>query len=680
MRYAATMSACLRVLVVVVSVFTAGLQACGEDTPTCTDCGDADGSATAETSGQCSINSQFLNGECVCFEGWGGDTCSTCAPGFVSEIGLCVPGCAPDTCAGHGVCSMVDGKASCVCEADWGEPFCQDCKPGFDEVSGVCVDLCADRDCSGRGICDAWSGYATCLCDTGYIGQDCEGCAPYYALEGGECELACKPDSCSGHGYCDGVTGEAVCTCQGLYLGESCSECPFGFADAGDECLEICVVSPCNNASCDPSTGEAVCTCYDTHEGTDCNSCVAGYQNLGNGACGANVVSLSADLNRTCAVLDNGTMRCWGSSITSGLGYPDVEKVGCDELPTYEAGAVAIGSVVTQVAVGPEHTCALLGDGTVHCYGSGDSGKLGYGNTDTIGDDEPVAAGGAVSVGGTVESVVVGPHNTCVIVTGGVVRCWGRGSDLFLTQNTLPVGDDELPSSIDPIDVGGPAAQIELGEQMACARRVDGAVRCWGNNGFGALGAGTSGAWLDPTTLADVALPGLAVDIAVGDWHACAVLQGGALHCWGINFQGTLGYGHTDNLGKEETPTDIGPVNVGGPVASVEASGNQTCAILTSGSLRCWGYFLGGNLGYPSLAENIGDDEVPADVGDINLPASVVDVTIADRHVCALLATGAVRCWGEDGYECRLGTAQPISPPATDPSVAADAVLFYAKP
>ncbi len=664
------------------SLLLVGLAACGSSPPAeCVGCADAGADVTSDAPGTtCPPHAQWVDGVCECFPGYAGDGCATCAPGYTLLGGLCAPGCGPDTCSGHGTCSMVGGAAVCACEPGWAAPFCDVCERGFAEQGGACVDLCAGRDCGGRGICDAWSGYAICLCDQGWIGQDCESCAPYYGHAGGECVEACQPDSCSGHGWCDGYTGEPVCECYGLYEGADCSACPLGWTDTGDECLPVCEVTPCNNAACDGSTGSAVCTCYDTYEGADCGACAAAYQDLGGGVCGANVVGLEADLNRTCALFDNGTMRCWGADDGFGkLGYPGVERVGCEALPVYEAGAVDIAGFVTQVATGSSHTCWVLDDGTVHCFGGAGSGVLGYGNDESIGDDEPVDSGGAIAVGGVVASVAAGNSNTCVVLAGGAVRCWGWGASLFASENSQPVGDDELPTANALIDLGGAVAKLELGAQTGCALRADGGVRCWGSNGFGVLGAGVPGAWFDPTKLSDVPLPDLATDIAVGDWHACAVVTGGSLYCWGLNSDGRLGYGHVSDLGKAETPTEVGPVNVGGPVDKVFAGDDQTCAILTTGALRCWGASVGGKLGYPAIDENIGDDEVPADVGDIALPAKVADVAIGDRYTCALMETGAVRCWGENGWDCALGTAGVQGPGgnSADPATAADVKLFY---
>ena len=109
---------------------------------------------------------------------------------------------------------------------------------------------------------------------------------------------------------------------------------------------------------------------------------------------------------------------------------------------------------------------------------------------------------------------------------------------------------------------------------------------------------------------------GSVVQVATGDFHTCALLTTGNVRCWGLNDLGQLGYGNTENIGDDETPAEVGDVPVGGSVVQLEASENQTCAVLTSGSVRCWGANNRGQLGYGNT-NTLGDDETPAQAGDI---------------------------------------------------------------
>jgi alpha-tubulin suppressor-like RCC1 family protein len=100
--------------------------------------------------------------------------------------------------------------------------------------------------------------------------------------------------------------------------------------------------------------------------------------------------------------------------------------------------------------------------------------------------------------------------------------------------------------------------------------------------------------------------------------HTCAVLEGGALRCWGRNEYGALGYGNKNDIGDNEHPSAAGNVNVGGPVAQIGVGATFNCALLVSGQVRCWGSETNGHLGYGRpLLGPIGDDETPASAGDV---------------------------------------------------------------
>src|SRR5690606_38386502 len=124
-----------------------------------------------------------------------------------------------------------------------------------------------------------------------------------------------------------------------------------------------------------------------------------------------------------------------------------------------------------QITAGVYHTCALLSSGAVRCWGSSTFGQLGYGNTNTIGDNELPSSVGPVSVGGTVEKIVAGGFHTCALLTTGDLRCWGANESGQLGYgHTNPIGDNELPSSVGPVHTGAPVGSIAAGESHTCIR------------------------------------------------------------------------------------------------------------------------------------------------------------------------------------------------------------------
>lgn len=372
-------------------------------------------------------------------------------------------------------------------------------------------------------------------------------------------------------------------------------------------------------------------------------------------------IQIAAGGAHTCALLDTGAVRCWGDGSFGQLGYGNSEIIGDDETPA-SAGNVDVGGTVTQIASGALHTCALLDTGAVRCWGRGFFGQLGYGNTENIGDDETPASVGDVDLGGTAVQIAAGVNHTCALLDTGNVRCWGNGVALGY-GNFETIGDDEVPASAGDVNVGGIVEKITAGDHHTCALLDTGAVRCWGSGFFGQLGYGntrTVGVSEDPASAGDVDLGGSAKEISAGQFHTCAVLDTGAVRCWGLGDLGQLGYGNTEIIGDDEVPASAGDVNVGGTVVQISANENHTCALLDTGNVRCWGSSSFGQLGYGNT-ETIGDDEVPASAGDVNVGGRVTAISAGANHTCALLDTGSIRCWGQGGFgELGYGNTENI--------------------
>ncbi|HMJ16442.1 MAG TPA: choice-of-anchor D domain-containing protein [Polyangiaceae bacterium] len=332
---------------------------------------------------------------------------------------------------------------------------------------------------------------------------------------------------------------------------------------------------------------------------------------------GGRVVSLDAGTEHTCAVLDSGGVRCWGMGYSGRLGYGNEQNVGESLYPS-GMGDVNLGSgKASQVSAGAAHNCALLNDGKVRCWGYNSAGQLGYGNTATLGDDELPAGAGDVQVGGEVRQLTAGDSHTCALLVNGKVRCWGFGGVLGYGEGTPTIGDDELPESAGDVNVGGDVIEVTAGSSHTCALLGSGKVRCWGLGSYGALGYGNTRNLAAPG--ADVDIGGDVVQISAGANHTCALLSTRRVRCWGHNGFGQLGYGHQQGIGDNESPASAGDVNVGGNVRHVAAGHSHTCAVLTNGHVRCWGnakYW--GQLGYGN-ENSVGDDETPATAGDVVL-------------------------------------------------------------
>jgi alpha-tubulin suppressor-like RCC1 family protein len=369
--------------------------------------------------------------------------------------------------------------------------------------------------------------------------------------------------------------------------------------------------------------------------------------------------SITAGEDHTCALLVTGAVRCWGSGFYGQLGHDSPSNIGDDPTrPMQDADDVPLGGRATALAAGSIHTCALLTTQAVRCWGNGE--VMGHGNLDNVGNGSgpSIKDAGDVPVGGKATAIAAGDVHTCALLTTGAVRCWGNGAKGKLGYgNTNNVGDGggDLPiKKAGNVPLGGKATAIAAGYNHTCALLATGAVRCWGDGSDGQLGHGNPNNVGDGTgpsikKAGDVRVGGKATAITAGFAHTCALLTTGAVRCWGYGFDGELGHNNVDNVGDGTGPSikDAKDVPVGGKATAITAGDSHTCALLTTGAVRCWGYGVDGELGYSS-PDNVGDGTGPSikDAKDVPVGGKATAITAGDSHTCALLTTGAVRCWG----------------------------------
>jgi alpha-tubulin suppressor-like RCC1 family protein len=317
------------------------------------------------------------------------------------------------------------------------------------------------------------------------------------------------------------------------------------------------------------------------------------------------------------------------------------------------------------IVAGRAHTCVLTGSNHVRCWGDNQFGQLGYGNTIDIGDAPdrlPYQAGDVpLPPLDPVKQLVAGANHSCVLLRSGLVVCWGNNSEGQLGYDrTDHLGDGEPVMSFGYVTLGGPAVRIAAGGDHTCAILQSGALRCWGANHNGQLGHGNTTNLGDDETVASAGNVDLGPDVsikdlALGGYHTCALLSSGAVRCWGANGNGQLGYGHSSNLGDNEAIHDLPNISLTGRVRKLVAGAYHTCALTEAGTLRCWGYGGEGQLGqeYGWIYGWWGDsaNELPSTLpGDINTGAHVTDVASGDSHVCALSSDGRLKCWGRGNH------------------------------
>ena len=383
-------------------------------------------------------------------------------------------------------------------------------------------------------------------------------------------------------------------------------------------------------------------------------ACSSNGQNGSQGAVGpTGPTAIAAGNEHTCALTTAGAVYCWGKDEQGELGNNSTTQ---SNVPVQVVGVGGTGvlSGVTALAAGGyagSHTCALITAGAVDCWGSNSSGQLG--NNSTTDSHVPVRVVGVEGTGflSGVIAVAGGNEQTCAVTTTGAAYCWG-GIHGDLGNNST--WSSNVPVQV--VGVGGTGVlsgvtAIAAGAEHTCAATTDGAVYCWGGNGYGDLGNNSTAESNVPVQVVGVGGTGLLSDvtaIAAGFMRTCALTTDGAVYCWGGNANGQLG-----NNSTAESNVPVQVVGVGGTgllsgVTAIAAGANHTCALTTDGAVDCWGNIPSGLLLKNSTSPQ-GSIPVPvAGVGGTGLLSGVTAITAGGSHTCALTTAGAIYCWGNN--------------------------------
>lgn len=318
-------------------------------------------------------------------------------------------------------------------------------------------------------------------------------------------------------------------------------------------------------------------------------------------------VKVAGGGSHSCAALADGTARCWGANGSGQLGNGGTTSSVNPVVVTGLAGVIAVGA-------GSSHTCALLTSATVRCWGANTNGQIGDGSTSVRKTAVVVRTSAASAVAlPNVTAIAAGASHTCALIVDGSVRCWGLNSSGQLGDGTTV----QRTSPVTVTDGSGPLSgvtSIAAGGNTTCAIVASGAVRCWGANESGQLGTSSTTGSTRPTSVTDgttgapltgvtrLAVGGTpAVPGAVTRTHVCAVIGAtSSVRCWGSNLSGQLGIGTSGGIRTSMVAVSDGSGGELTGATSVSAGGEHTCVVVSSGagaSIRCWGLNANGQLG-----------------------------------------------------------------------------------
>lgn len=465
-------------------------------------------------------------------------------------------------------------------------------------------------------------------------------------------------DSTSGSGS-DTTTGGQETGSDSTGTGPECTkheDCPLGLSCSADmECV------PCG----DGIVGDDE-ECDDGNL-SDADSCSS--------TCQRTIAEAVVSSGKTCILTIHGDVKCWGSGLTIGQGNP--ETIGDDETPA-SIGFIDLGAPAIDITAGGGQTCAALETGDIRCWGTNSTGGLGTGQGDTtIGDDEPVTSIPPVQHAGLDGAYFVAVDmawfpSPCGLLNTGGVRCWGDPRGLgyntgyeqsLILPITNAIGDDETPAEAGygDVDIGLAAVEIMSGQSGHIVRTSSGSLRAWGGGAFGhTVSVGVHPE--DPTVAeyGDLPFDGIEMtNVDFGTTVACSVQADGTLYCWGyggghgaLGILGLEGLGSIQQGAASPTITEAGPVDVGGPVAFVESQRWSTCAVRTDGEVRCWGQGSWGQNGRGTTDDPYGNTLPPSagpatDLGEGSVVAFAEGKEA--EHFCALLENGDLKCWGYNG-------------------------------
>jgi cysteine-rich repeat protein len=500
----------------------------------------------------------------------------------------------------------------------------------FGACSGVGKFACDGAASAQRLACDGSKWQAGTTCASGELCNSEDGkCLP-------------KVEECA-----DAEPGQVVCRKDSLL---TCGP-DLVTAELGKRCEGACKDGVCLAPACGDGKvlGDEACDDGNLLPGDGCSA-----------TCTPEPTALALGYRFSCALGSNGAVKCWGNNEFGQLGQGDTQNRGDDkgELGS-KLHAVLLGSKrkAKAIAARGDTACALLDDNSVKCWGHNDVGQLGTGDQNDRGDAQgemgdslkPINLG----VGRSATMIRNSTYHTCAVLDNGGVKCWGQSRAGTLGQDNLMDYPD--PSLVMTINLGtGVSAQaVDTGYDFNCASLDNGLLKCWGENLAGQLCTNidqgpNSGVGNDPGEMSQlvgfsVAAGRTVKTFSTGDRVTCALLDNGSVKCWGANRWGEGGGGGSCLAASDLVARPFIDWGTGRKAKSISLSGIHLCAVLDDGTVKCLGNNDVGQLGIGSTDPQDGQS-APLQAVPLERPA--LQVAAGEFHTCAILDDGVIRCWG----------------------------------